>query len=220
MLSITVYNSGEGRAVPRDALTPTVEGLLIRRARQRSRPKISMADAASKAGISVDNWGHIERGYQSMGRDQPPRVVVPPADTLAHMAHAVGITPQELADIERVDASVLLEDLRRREPEPAFATVKQQVPGPDHTSARVVLDSLRARAAAEDLSLGEVLVVEGLAEPDELSLPDGLDDPIIDEINASDISEGTKARLIKLHLDNRARRFEEKRLARRNPDGA
>lgn len=199
--------------MPRDVPTPTIEGLLIRRARQRSRPKISMADAASKAGMSVDNWGHIERGYQSMGRDQPPRIVVPPADTLAHMAYAVGITPQELAEIDRTDAAVALDDLRHRQP--AFATDKQ-LPGPEHLSARRLLDSLRERAAAEDRSLGEVLIVEGLAEPDELYIPDALPpDPIIEEINASDISDGTKAKLIKLHLDNRARRFEETRLGKR-----
>lgn len=203
--------------MPRDVPTPTAEGTLIRRARQRYRPKIAMADAASKAGISVDNWGHIERGYQSTGRGQPPRPVIPPADTLAHMANALDITPDELVAINRHDAADILRDLRQRATTPAVAARK---PSAGNGSARQLLDLLRERAAAEDRSLGEVLVLEGLADPEELVIPDAMPpDPIIEEINASDISDETKAKLIRLHLDNRTRRFEEERMERQKPDG-
>jgi hypothetical protein len=178
-----------------------------------------MADAAAKAGMSTENWGHIERGYQSTGRGQPPRTVIPPPDTLAHMAKAVRITPEELEVIGRHDAADVL---RHLQPLKVPAGV-----GPDAArldagvAARQLLDSLRQQAAEEDRSLAELLVDRGLASADEMVIPDAMPpDPIIEEINASDISDATKARLIKLHLENRAKRFEEHRLKHKKPDGS
>lgn len=205
--------------MPRAVPTPTAEGVLIRRARQRYRPKISMAEVAAKASISVENWGHIERGYQSMGRDQPPRAVIPPADTLAHMANAVSISPDELTAIGREDAADALRDLQQREGASAGAAPRS-IPAEGAVPVRQLLDELRQRAAAESRSLGEVLIFEGLADPEELVIPEALPpDPIIEEINASSISDATKAKLIALHLENRARRFEEERLKRHKPNG-
>lgn len=204
--------------MPGDVPTPTEEGKLIRRARQRYRPKIAMADAAARVGISTENWGHIERGYQSTGRGHQPRTVIPPADTLAHMANALDVTPEELSAIGRQDAADALRDLRAREG--AVAASGQLAVANGLTSARQVLNSLRERGAAEARSLGEVLVQEGLADPEELIIPDALPpDPIVEEINTSDISDKTKAKLIRLHLENRARRFEEERLKRKKPGG-
>src|SRR6478752_4558052 len=105
--------------MPRD-LPSTAEGTLLRRARERIRPKASIATAAKQAGVSPENWGHVERGYQSMGKEQPPRTVIPPAPTLAHMAHAVGVTPDELEQIGRTDAADILRDLQ---PQPSLAQV-------------------------------------------------------------------------------------------------
>jgi len=81
---------------------------------------------------------------------------------------------------------------------------------------RQAVQDLRARAEAENRPLAELLVDEGLVEPDELVVPDSLrPDPIIEEINASsDLSEETKTVLIRTHLENRARRFEDARLER------
>ena len=84
-------------------------------------------------------------------------------------------------------------------------------------SAHQLLDELRVKAKAENRSLAEVLVHEGLAEPEELTIPDHLPpDPIIEEINASNLSQELKERLIHIHLENRKRIFEEARLARKN----
>lgn len=176
-----------------------------------------MSEAAAKAGMSTDNWGHIERGYQSMGRDQEPRVVIPPADTLAHMAKAVNISPEELTAIGRADAADALRDLQQRA---AVAVPAAPAVNGERSAARHLLDSLRARAVEGDRSLGEMLVDEGLADPEELIIPDAMPpDPTIEEINASNISEETKAKLIRLHLENRARRFEASRLKRKKPGG-
>ncbi|MGC5012604.1 helix-turn-helix domain-containing protein [Streptosporangium sp. DT93] len=77
---------------------------------------------------------------------------------------------------------------------------------------RAVAD-LRDRAQAEGRPFTELLVEEGIVSPDELVVPDSLrPDPMIEEINASsDLSDGTKIALIRAHLENRARRFEEVR---------
>lgn len=81
------------------------------------------------------------------------------------------------------------------------------------------LVSLRERAQAEGRTIGELLVEGGLVVPEELVVPDALPpDPIIEEINASDISEETKRKIIRIHLENRARRFEEARLESKKPD--
>ena len=94
-------------------------------------------------------------------------------------------------------------------------------------AAQDVLNTLRQQADAGEMTLGEVLVRRGLAEPQELLVPDALPpDPIIEEVNASNISQETKERIIKIHLENRARLFEEERLRRleerqanESPDG-
>ncbi|MFF3443566.1 helix-turn-helix domain-containing protein [Streptosporangium sp. NPDC002721] len=79
---------------------------------------------------------------------------------------------------------------------------------------RQAMTDLRAQAQAQGRPLAELLVEEGIVTPDELVVPDSLrPDPIIEEINASsDLSEDTKIALIRAHLENRARRFEEERL--------
>lgn len=74
---------------------------------------------------------------------------------------------------------------------------------------------LQREASSGGRSLGEVLVDYGV-DPGELVIPDTLPvDPIIAEIEAAtDLTEETKTLLIRMHLANRARRFEEARLAR------
>ncbi|GAA2990205.1 hypothetical protein GCM10017559_07770 [Streptosporangium longisporum] len=85
---------------------------------------------------------------------------------------------------------------------------------------RQAVADLRDRAQAENRPLAELLVEEGIVSPDELVVPDSLrPDPIIEEINASsDLSEETKIALIRAHLENRARRFEDARMERKELD--
>ncbi|MGL3805885.1 helix-turn-helix domain-containing protein [Paeniglutamicibacter sp. R2-26] len=78
------------------------EGQLIANAQKRLG--LSARKAAMLAGISDSRWRHIVNGYQPVGQGQ----VIPvraPADTLARMAHVVGVSPKELAESGRADAA-------------------------------------------------------------------------------------------------------------------
>lgn len=99
-----------------DLPSPTREGELIRLARMRATPRLSIRAAAAKAGISAETWGYVERGYQSLGQGKPVRVHIPPADTLAHMANVVGLSPERLEEIGRADAAKVLREIRRSTP--------------------------------------------------------------------------------------------------------
>ncbi len=81
------------------------------------------------------------------------------------------------------------------------------------------LQDLRASAQAAGKTLGQVLIEHGLAKED-LVIPAALPpDPVITEIEASDIPEDVKAHLVRMHLDNRAQAFEEARLEREQKKG-
>lgn len=97
----------------RDVPQPTREGQLIRLARMRSTPRLSIRAAAEKASVSAETWGYVERGYQSQGHGKPVRTHIPPADTLAHMANALDVTPEELEKIDRHDAAQVLRQIHR-----------------------------------------------------------------------------------------------------------
>lgn len=90
----------EGRAaMPPEPPRAGHDGELIRRARERMVPRLSIAAAAALTGDSVGNWGHIERGYQSMADGTLRSTTHPPAATLARMASVVGVTPAELTEL-------------------------------------------------------------------------------------------------------------------------
>jgi transcriptional regulator with XRE-family HTH domain len=83
------------------------EGALLARAMIRER--LSAREAAKRAGISEGRWRQIVSGYQSAKGQHIP--VVAPAATLAHMAHALNIKPEELTTAGRADAADVLSDL-------------------------------------------------------------------------------------------------------------
>jgi len=103
---------------------PPAEALLIRLARDAGR--LTVPAAARAAQISKARWAQIEAGYETRKDGYHP--VRAPAGTLAHMARAVGISPERLeTEGERPDAAgVLREIMRGHEPPPALA-----VPSPD-----------------------------------------------------------------------------------------
>ena len=179
-------------------LPPTAEGALLRKARQRIRPRLSIEAAAARASMSAENWGHVERGYQSMGRGQEPRIVIPPGPTLAHMARVVGLTPRDLAEIGRGDAADILADLiTPTEAHPAAgpvslragasaATIVTEAPAarrlprwfiselerrglPAETLVRSV-ETLQGLAGHFGYSLAELLLQAGLAPASELRM--------------------------------------------------
>jgi transcriptional regulator with XRE-family HTH domain len=88
----------------------------------------------------------------------------------------------------------------------------QAAPAAADLSPQVAVIRLRAVAGAEGKTIGEILTEHGV-DADELVIPDALPlDPIIAEIEAEDLPEETKARLIKIYLDRRAEIFEAERL--------
>ncbi len=111
----------KGSSSPSDAPRPTPEAALIRRVREGLCPRLPVAEAAKRAGISAETWGAVERGYRKPRRDQPPIRVIPTAQTLAHMAHAVGLTPADLEKVDREDAAAILAEMQGA---PEVASIK------------------------------------------------------------------------------------------------
>lgn len=80
------------------------EAEFLRRARQARH--LSIPAAAAEAGISHQRWGQIERSERGRA----------PAETIAHMAHAVGISAERLGALrpgdERLrEAAEVLEEI-------------------------------------------------------------------------------------------------------------
>ncbi|MEU8196376.1 helix-turn-helix transcriptional regulator [Microbispora amethystogenes] len=124
----------------RDLPSPTPEGRLIRRVRESLRPRLPVAAAAERAGVGEATWGNTERGYRTMGRNSPPQPFRPSAQSLAHMAHAIGLTPADLEEVGREDAAVILTEMRGPElqvevrelkPGRVFFTVPPDLPEED-----------------------------------------------------------------------------------------
>lgn len=94
---------------------PPPEGVLIAAALKDAR--ISVREAARRAGMSDGWWRQIVNGYQSLSGGAFG-VVRAPAETLARMAQVVGLTPRQLADAGRDDAAPVLQEILRRERDP------------------------------------------------------------------------------------------------------
>ncbi|GAB3115975.1 hypothetical protein GCM10027160_24180 [Streptomyces calidiresistens] len=103
---------------------PTPEGAAITAAQKRAR--ISVRRAAEAAGISEGRWRQIASGYQVVGRGNYVPVSGAPADTIARMAHVVGLTPQDLDATGRRDAATELALMLEADAEPSADTA-----GPD-----------------------------------------------------------------------------------------
>ena len=94
---------------------PTPWGELIRVAREAQTPRMSVKAAAELAGISPENWGHVERGYQA-GRGRNRRVTGTPS-TVAHMAYVVGLSPDRLVQAGNPAAAAILTEMVRSDTE-------------------------------------------------------------------------------------------------------
>ena len=92
---------------------PPPEAELIRRKRE-SPPNMKIRHAAELAGMSEGRWRQLENGgWKRRGRWDTE---IAPADTLARMARAVGVTPDELTEAGRADAAAELAALPPLEP--------------------------------------------------------------------------------------------------------
>ena len=94
--------------MPADVPVTGHDGALIRSARRRMVPKMSIAKAAALTGDDAGNWGHIERGYQDLGGHRGRRLIMePPPDTLARMSSVVGVTVAQWEARGRHDVAAL-----------------------------------------------------------------------------------------------------------------
>lgn len=84
------------------------EGVLIKAALAAFPTRLSQREAAHRAGISEARWRQIVSGYQAVsGRKVPVRG---PDGTLARMAYAVGVSPEQLDAAGRDGAAAVLRD--------------------------------------------------------------------------------------------------------------
>lgn len=86
---------------------PPPEAALIKTAQKRAR--ITVRQAAADAGLSTERWRQITTGYQSVRGGYVE--VHAPDDTLARMAHAVSVTPDQLTEAGRAEAADILREL-------------------------------------------------------------------------------------------------------------
>lgn len=87
---------------------PPPEAVLIRLVREAAGLKLPAV--ARLAGISKARWSQIETGYETRGGGH--RQVKGRAVTIAHMAYAVGLTPERLeTEGERPDAAAVLREI-------------------------------------------------------------------------------------------------------------
>lgn len=84
------------------------EGALIERA--RIRKNLSVRKIAPVAGISEARWRQLVSGYSTPTAGVMVAAKAPDL-TLARMARAVGVTPDQLREVNRVEAAEVLEGL-------------------------------------------------------------------------------------------------------------
>lgn len=73
---------------------------------------MSIPQAAGLSGDSPGWWGHIERGYQPLGRMKGRRLMMhPEPKVLARMSYVVGVTPVQWEARGRGDVAAELHDI-------------------------------------------------------------------------------------------------------------
>jgi len=88
---------------------PPPEGQLITAALAKARPKLTLREAARRAEISEARWRQIAQGYVMINGQPSP--MAGPAETIARMAHAVGVESFQLREAGRADAADALQDI-------------------------------------------------------------------------------------------------------------
>lgn len=100
-----------------ETLPAPPEAELIKRARMAAGLTIPEAVARVRSAggkISESYWQAVERGYGGRRSERVPARAS--EGLLAQMAHAVGVTPDQLREAGRGDAAGVLEEIRRRAP--------------------------------------------------------------------------------------------------------
>ena len=120
---------------------PPPEGVLIEQARRAAR--LSVREAARRAGISEGWWRQVVKGYQSLG-DGSYVTRHAPADTVAKLAAVVKIAPEQLeTEGRRPDAAESLREMERQPPvAPVPAAPAPAEPVDDLADVRVLLEGV------------------------------------------------------------------------------
>jgi transcriptional regulator with XRE-family HTH domain len=103
---------------------PPPEARLIHELREAITPRLSMREAARRAGMSASLWTQYEQGYRKV----TPLVTIPVTatdDKLAAMALVVGASPDRLRKAGREDAAAILRKLIDAGPDPAAQMVEK-----------------------------------------------------------------------------------------------
>jgi transcriptional regulator with XRE-family HTH domain len=121
---------------------PPAEGVLIETARREAG--LSVREAARRAGISEGWWRQVVKGYQSLSGGAIGAVRDVPAETIAKMASATGVTPAQLTEAGREDAARMLEARQHRDAAgaaDALAVTRTTSPRPAPVPRREVSNS-------------------------------------------------------------------------------
>lgn len=132
------------------------EGALIRLARQAAG--LTIPDAVRLSGVSKARWSTVESGYESRGGTTRP--VNAKADTIARMAHAVGVTPERMeSEGQRPDAAEILREILRSPGQPAPERQRRRLAEVPHEGMtdRLIEHFIRQRPLIDDGGDREVL---------------------------------------------------------------
>ena len=145
---------------------PPPEGQLI--ADAADHMKLSIREAARRAGISYGRWRQIVTGYQNVSHGSYAPVHAP-AKTLARMAAVVGVTADEMeTQGQRADAAEFMrQDVRPEPARPVLAPSPRREPEP-RLAANAGLESWRQQV------LRQIYTATGLIDrfgPGELPEP-------------------------------------------------
>ncbi len=157
---------------------PPPEAGVLRSA--RILQQLSVREAAHRAGVSTSLWRQVEAGYATPAKGvHTPKIA--PAATLAYMARAVDLQPDDLESKgHRLDAAAILREIYRQQP-----------PGPGlEDFPDVSPDLKRAIAAHLPEILGRLEVVRGMDSSaritGEMMFPPHVRDPRARERNRRD----------------------------------
>lgn len=124
---------------------PPPAAVLISQALKQIR--MSGREAARRSGVSDSRWRQIIHGYQTVSGNHVP--VVAPAETLARMAQATQVTPDELRQAGRADAAEELERLAA--PPPSASGSSPYADDPHINAIAALLATLTPEAQDEVL---------------------------------------------------------------------
>lgn len=121
---------------------------------------ISARQIAPRAGLTDARWRQIVNGYASAGANQYVVVKAPP-DTLARMAAAVGVSPEQLEEADRADAAAELRNLISGSPsvpesysrDPAF--IRAMISDLPDEKKRMIVKMLLDERNASEQRVGE-----------------------------------------------------------------